>query len=105
MESYTPIEVATALSLYGYNVSPGERAEALYDYFTDRGLGCAEPYELLAICERHKYAATEFAFPTAVVYVNQALNRYGEEARERCRINGDYLPPEFLAALETAKGA
>ncbi len=81
---YEPIEVAIAMSLYAYNVSPMERAEKLYAHF--RG-ACAELGKLVRVMsESPGYAATELAFPTAELYVGFALERYGEEARERVRI-------------------
>lgn len=85
-ERWTPIEVAVALSLYQFNVSPGERAERLWKHF---GGDCAEPEELLEIMwHRAVNAATELAPPTALVYVKMALARYGMEARQKCRGNG-----------------
>ena len=74
--------VATALALYGYNVSPGDRAEALFNQFNG---ACAEIEELLRAMtsERVAFAATELATPTALVYVEHALARYGEEAKRR----------------------
>jgi len=83
MPEYRPIEVAIALSLYGYNVSPGERAERLFNHFEG---ACAEPEELLDILvKRGQFSATEFAYPTAVVYVQHALDKYGQEAITRAR--------------------
>ena len=73
---------ATAMSLYIYNVSPGVRAEKLYHYFQGE---CAEPDDLLALVDK-AFWATHMAFPTAKVYLEQAMLRYGDEARERCRI-------------------
>lgn len=73
---------ATAMSLYIYNVSPGERAERIFHYFNGE---CAEPNELLDLVDK-AFWATHMAFPTAKVYLEQAMLRYGDEARERCRI-------------------
>ena len=84
MKNYTPIEVAVALSLYGYNVSPGERAEKIYDHFKGN---CAEPEDLVQMMEHYGCAPTALAMPSAVVYVQHAMDKYGEEARERVRIN------------------
>lgn len=77
--------VATALALYGYNVSPDERADALFEQFDG---ACAEPDELLRVMstERVAFAATELATPTALAYVEHALERYGEEAERRITI-------------------
>jgi len=89
MTDYTPIEVATALSLYAYNRSPAERAWKLYR-FSDGN--CADLEDLVATLTRNSaYAATEFAYPTAVRYVQDALDVYGAEARRRCRIESECL--------------
>lgn len=81
MNVYSPIEVAIALSLYGFNVSVRERAQRLFEHFEG---DCAEVEELEHILlARPAYAATEFALPTAAVYVTHALERYGNEAKER----------------------
>ena len=100
MSNYTPIEIATALSLYGYNVSPGERAERLYDYFTNRNLPCGESADFLGWCLNYKNFATEMPFVVAVLYIQHALEKYGEEARNRCRINAGGMSADFVAALE-----
>ena len=84
--SYSPIEVAVALSLYGYNVSPAIRTMRLVRHFNG---DCMEPEDLCQILsgERVAYAATELPQPTAEVYVAHALEHYGAEARERVRVN------------------
>lgn len=82
---YKPIEVAVALSLYAYNVSPLTRAEKLYTHFEGR---CAEVTDMLYILMNSPNSvATELAMPTALVYVNHALEKYGEEAARRVRVN------------------
>ena len=81
MKSYTPIEVAISLSLYAYNVSPVERARRVYDHFQG---DCADMDELVRIMSDYSgYAATELAYPSAAVYVQQALEECGEAAAER----------------------
>lgn len=79
--NYKPIEVAIALSLYAYNVSPHERAAKLHAHFAGK---CMDLLELTHIVgSRGAYLATELPFPTAEVYVHYALERYGQEARDR----------------------
>ena len=74
---------ATAMSLYIYNVSPGERAEKLYDHFSGM---CAEPEELLRCVDHHSWA-TEMAAPTAFWYLQHAMDKYGSEAEQRVQVN------------------
>jgi len=74
---------ATAMSLYKYNVSPGVRAEKLYEHFSGC---CAEPDELLEHVDNFNWA-TAMAAPTAVVYLQHAMDRYGREAEERVQVN------------------
>ena len=84
-QSYTPIEVAIALSLYFFNVGATERAHQIYRHFDGN---CMEMVELRDILEnRAANTATELPYPSAVVYVDQALERYGAEAAERARVN------------------
>jgi len=85
MTQPAPIVVAVALSLYGFNVSPVERAQKLYDHFEG---ACAELSDLITILsDRGQFAATELAMPTALVYVEHAMERYGEEAAQRVAAN------------------
>ena len=83
MTTYMPIEVAMALSLYGYNVSPETRAKKIFDHFEGC---CAEMTELVQYMQDYGSAATAMAYPTAKLYVQHALERYGAEARRRCYI-------------------
>ncbi|KKK93098.1 hypothetical protein LCGC14_2696280 [marine sediment metagenome] len=86
-EIHSPIEVAIALSLYGYNVGPAVRAQRLYDHFEGH---CAELIDLREVLVgRVAFAATEFAYPTAKVYVQHALGKYGDEARRHVAANED----------------
>lgn len=83
--NYTPLEVFIALSLYNYNVPPGERSKKLYRQFEG---ACAEPDELLRILtEESGHLGTAFAFPTAKAYIEDALAKYGDEARDTVRLN------------------
>jgi hypothetical protein len=86
-EPWRPIEVAMALSLYAYNVAADKRARSIWNHFQG---DCADICDLLATMRstRVAFAATELAAPSAAAYVEQALEVYGEEARERCRANG-----------------
>ena len=73
-----PLVVAVALARYSYNLSPGERAEKLYEHFEGN---CAEPDELLRIMMTDKmFMTTELAPPTGAVFVNHALETYADEA-------------------------
>ena len=74
---------AVAMSLYKYNVAPGIRAEKLYVHFDG---ACAELDDLLWMIDQFNWA-TEMAAPTALVYMQHALERYEDEARDRVRIN------------------
>ena len=81
---YNHLEVAIALSLYAYNVSPRERAQKLYDHFHG---DCMEGEELMEIMETRRVgvAATELPMSIAAAYVVHALETYGEEAQERVK--------------------
>lgn len=80
-EPYSPLEVAVALSLYACNVRPLERAQRLHEAFDGE---CDDIHGLFStLVNQGEFAATELAPPTAYVYVQHALERYGEEARRR----------------------
>jgi hypothetical protein len=84
-----PMVVATALSLYAYNVSPSTRANNLYDHFQGNCMEYDNIYEILV--HRDAYAATALPYEIASVYIENALNMYGEEADRRCKINANAL--------------
>jgi hypothetical protein len=84
-DDLSPLDVAVALSLYAYNVSAAERAEKLYRHFHGECMEVEELYGLLFA--RPAYAASQLPAPTAEVYVDHALERYGAEAKRRNRIN------------------
>ena len=81
LPNYDPIVVAVALSLYSFNVSPGERAQKIYDHFQGQ---CLPLRELVRICSDGAHIATELPYPSAVLYVAHALERYGRQAEYRC---------------------
>lgn len=81
--NYSPIEVATALALYGYNVSAYDRARKIYEHFDGY---CPDMDDLIRYMEHYGCAATALPFPSAEVYVKQALEKYGEEAKRRVRV-------------------
>ncbi len=88
-----PLVVAVALARYSYNVSPGERAEKLYEHFEG---DCAEPDELLRIMLTDKmFMSTELAPPTGAVFVNHALEVYADEAAKWVAINRAGSPHLF----------
>jgi len=83
---YSPLDVAVALSLYAYNVSAAERAQRLYDHFDGE---CAEVDDMRLLLARNSvFAPTEFAPPTAALYVAQALDQYAQDAMNRNEGNG-----------------
>ena len=79
---FSAVAVGIALSLYAFNVSPSERAQRLYDHFKGN---CMELSDLVRIMDgpRVGYAMTELPLPTARVYVQHALETYGDEALHR----------------------
>lgn len=85
---YSPIEVAIALSLYGYNVSAYDRAKEIYDHFDGY---CADMDELVRYMMNYGSAPTAMSFPSEEVYVNQALEKYGKEAKKRVEIERQSL--------------
>ncbi len=89
MQPNSSFVAAVAMSLYIYNVSPSHRAESLYMSFKKRGLPCAEQDDFLRWVNNKNWA-TEMPFPTAVLYLTQALERYGGEAEERVGLEMDF---------------
>ena len=84
-QTYSPIEVAVAMSLYSYNVCAADRGAKLYNHFKGH---CADLYWIVhTLSFGGAYAATELAMPTAAMYVQHALERYGEEARNQVKVN------------------
>lgn len=84
-QNLEPLDVAVALSLYAYNVNSHERAKLVYDYFDGE---CMELSDMISLFDKcPAYIATELPAPSARVYVDQAIKRYGEEARNRNQIN------------------
>lgn len=78
-----PIVTAVALALYGYNVSPLERARKMADHL--EGADVQSMTEIL--CRSTAYAATELDPVAASVYVCHAMERYAGEALRRVKSN------------------
>ena len=81
MNNYTlePIDDHIAMSLYQYNVRPGDRADKLFQHFSGE---CAEMTDLIDWVDNKNWA-TEMPLPTAKVYLIHAIERYGVEAAQR----------------------
>jgi len=78
---YAPLTTAIALSLYSYNVAAILRAERLYVHFKGACMEVEELVDILLHCKGTE--ATELPFPTAEIYIEHALERYGAEAEMR----------------------
>ncbi len=78
-----PLVNAMAMSLYAYNINTFERADALYRHFKGN---CAEMSELCWMVDSKNWA-TEMAGPTAALYLEHAIARYGDEAWTRVEAN------------------
>lgn len=74
---------AVAMGLYKYNVAPMIRAVRIQDHFD----GACAPLDVLLLLIDEFNWATEMAAPTALVYMDHALERYRSEAEDRVRIN------------------
>lgn len=77
------LTAAVAMSLYQYNVAPHEKAGKLTEHFNR---SCADFDDLVYLVESRNWA-TEMAMPTAEVFLQHALDRYGQEAKHRVEIN------------------
>ncbi len=84
LKKMPPIVVSMALSLYAFNVRVAERARKLLDHFKGECMDLDELEDILQT--RGAYAATELPYPTALVYVQHAMERYGDEARKRAEV-------------------
>lgn len=83
-KEYSPIAVAIALSLYSFNVSAFDRGKKLYEHFEGDCMGLDDLTTLLL--DQKGIESTELPFPTADVYVEHALEKYGEEAEDRATL-------------------
>lgn len=83
-KEYTPVAVAIALSLYSYNVSAFVRSKKLYEHFNGDCMLLDDLTTLLL--DQKGIEVTELPFPTAEVYVQHALEKYGEEAEDRATL-------------------
>lgn len=95
-QQYSPIEVAIALALYGYNVSAYQRASKIYEHFNGN---CPDMGDLEMYMMEYGSAATAMPFPSAEAYVDHALEKYGEEAKQRVK-----LDQETSVIVEQMKG-
>lgn len=89
MNTYEPIEVAIALSLYDHNTNPNERAEKIYEHFEGRCAAVIDLCQKLYLWPGNATMALDF--PAAEVYVQHALERYGEEARRTVQVNREFM--------------
>ena len=79
--TYSPMDVAVALSFYSHNVSVEDRAKRLHDQFGDY----CEPIDSILLVLSRQMAPTELEPPMAAVYVAHALEWYGDDAKLRNR--------------------
>ncbi len=80
---------AVAMSLYKYNVDAVSRAMKLHEYFSGM---CAEPESLIHLVDNFNWA-TEMAAPTALWYMQHAMDKYGSEAADRVQCNLEPFDP------------
>ena len=78
-----PIDAHIALSLYQFNVGPGERAQKILHHFDSE---CAPMHVLMELVDNKNWA-TEMAMPTAGMYLVHATDKYIVEARTRVDMN------------------
>lgn len=72
-----PLVVFAALSNYQYDVSPGERAQKLFDHF---GGACMELDGLVRMMAKGTSLCNGLPFPTAKVYLEHAMAHSGSHA-------------------------
>lgn len=90
--------VCTAVSLYGFNVSPTIQAQRLYDHFHGY---CMEVEDMEAIfLHRRQVWATELPAQTALVYIQHAMSYYGAEATHRVLVNLGSVSPAITEPPE-----
>lgn len=91
INAYTPFQTALALSLYGYNVSPYDRACKQMEILTvPYNMHSDDTYkddffsEIMSLFSlKPAYIMTELPYEEAVIYLYHALVTYGEEAVDR----------------------
>ena len=80
---YSPLEAGIALSLFLYNTADAEVIKRIWDHFEGH---CAEPQDLYEYLTKRRHCImTELALPTANYLMTMALEKYGQDAKERAK--------------------